>query len=832
MIRHRPMKTLKLFIAIALTSFGAVATLNPQPAIAAERISFSLPVLGEFYLSIEDLALFAKTGEITPEFAYYAARLDKTTLEKLRQILQTSFTNEPIAVYRLTNMSMGEDFLRRLGKLIYTHPQRNGLYAIRSALILAAAEPEGLTPINFLRHFPTEEMQLNADLIFSAIEEAENFLQYKDAAVTAIARQAETEIASQTQPDFNNLPDLRQPGTYQLTQQSVTFPVNDLRQTATGFVGAYDLNVDFYLPKGLKQPAPLAIIAHGLGSERSDFAYLAKHLASHGYIVAVPEHAGSSGAYKEAYMRGELSVDVSPVEFYSRPRDLTHLLDRLERTAEFQSQIDWSQVGVIGHSFGGTTALLAAGAPLNLERIRYKCDRDRFTLNVSVFLQCRASNLPPGNYNLQDSRIKAVTALNPVTSSVLGPESLNEIEIPTLIVGGTRDFVSPFIEEQVHPFLWLDTSNKYLATMVNGSHFSTINEANIVGINDFFVGFRPDLGRNYLEALSLAFFETHVRDRQEYRSYLTAAYAQNIADSELPLHLIQSLTPEQLELAYGSTPPKLPIPEPLTATTPPQQNRNILAEIARTGKLKVAMRTDAAPFGYMGNDSRLTGYCVELAESLGDRLSEQLDTPVPVNVVKIPSSLANRFDLVATETVHLECGPNSIVSDRQGIVFSDPFFSSGTRFLVNSNNVTNFDFGKRFDGMKLGVLARTTTEKFLRQNYPRAKIKLFDGRDSRSKGIEAVSDRSIDAFVSDSVLLAGELDRQGIAREKYRTIPENPLSCEYYGLILPAGDPQWRSTINTFIRDRTSKQVFDRWLQDYYSQAIADLDYCQNRRER
>ena len=137
--------------------------------------------------------------------------------------------------------------------------------------------------------------------------------------------------------------------------------------------------------------------------------------------------------------------------------------------------------------------------------MRKVCDRDSFTLNVSLFLQCRASNLPPGEYNLQDARIKAVAALNPVTSLVLGVESMEQIEIPTLMVGGTMDFAAPFIEEQAHPFLWLTTADKYLATMVNGSHFSSINEANIAGINDFLRGFRPDLGRTYLKALTLAF---------------------------------------------------------------------------------------------------------------------------------------------------------------------------------------------------------------------------------------------------------------------------------------------------------------------------------------
>ena len=466
------MKIFKLLLTLSIAILP-IATVNPRAASSAETISFYLSVFGEFKLSVEDLAVFAESGEITPEFAYYTDRLDDKTRQQLRQILQTSFDVDPITVYRVTNMAMGEDFLTRLGNIIYTHPERNGLYAIRSALIQAAA-PEGLTAIDFLRQFPTDEIQLNTEKIFAIVEEAQNFFQYKDSTIEAIAQQAQQEIA-QTEGNFNNLPDLRQIGRYQIRKKTLIFPISDLRQTATGFVGNYDLNVDVYTPKELTSSAPLAIIAHGLGSSRSDFDYLAEHLTSHGYIVAVPEHAGSSNNYQQAFLRGEVNVDVSPVEFYSRPRDITHLLNRLEEHPEYREQIDWTQIGVLGHSFGGTTALITSGAPVNLDRVREICDSDNFTLNVSLFLQCRASDLPPGGYDLQDDRIKAVAALNPVTSSVLGVESMQQIEIPTLIVGGTMDFAAPFIEEQVHPFVWLTTPNKYLATMVNGSHFSSIS---------------------------------------------------------------------------------------------------------------------------------------------------------------------------------------------------------------------------------------------------------------------------------------------------------------------------------------------------------------------
>lgn len=51
--------------------------------------------------------------------------------------------------------------------------------------------------------------------------------------------------------------------------------------------------VDFYVPNQQAKPGapiPVIVISHGLGSDRTTFAYLAIHLASYGFAVLVPEH--------------------------------------------------------------------------------------------------------------------------------------------------------------------------------------------------------------------------------------------------------------------------------------------------------------------------------------------------------------------------------------------------------------------------------------------------------------------------------------------------------------------------------------------------------------
>ena len=834
MIPHKMRKKLlKIIIMTLLASLGTVSmALKPKPSLGAERISFSLPVFGEFHLSVDSLEVFAKEGKITPEFAFYANRLEPQILSQLRRALQQKFDVSHVTVSRMTNMPMGEDFLKSIGKAIYTHPDRNGIYAIRSALILAAADAEGLTAINVMRHFPTREIQLDTQLIIALIQDTADFLQYNDTSVEAISQVAKSEATLVQELDFEQMPDLRQAGSYSVAQKAMTFKIDRVRQTTSGLSEFYNLDADVYLPEGQTKPAPLAVITHGLGSSRSHFQYLAEHLASHGYIVVVPEHIGSNSEYKEALLRGELSVDVSPLEFYSRPLDVTYLLDEIENHSAFQGLIDWEKVGVLGHSFGGYTALALAGAPLNRERINQICQQDQPTLNSSILLQCRASSLPSGNYDLADPRIKASLAFNPVTSSVLGPESMSQIAIPTMILGGSKDVVAPFIEEQAHPFLWLKTENKYLGVMVGGGHNSISGDegdSDLSGILKGSVG--SELARNYLKAMGLAFLEVYLRDRSDYQPYLNSTYTQTISPAETPLYLVKSLAPEQLEQAYGNTPPTPPIPESVVATAPRKKSR-VLAEIENTQTLKIAMRSDAAPFGYIDDQQDIwTGYCEDFADSLGQHLADKLKISAGIEVIKLPSDLENRFELVQQNTVYLECGPNSIQKNQEGVSFSNPFFASGTRFLVNNKNAAKIDPESSLAAVKTGVLQDTTTSEFVQKTYSGAEIVYFQGSKGRMEGVQAVANDNLDAFISDGVLLLGEIERQNLALENYQLIPEEPLTCDFYGLILPQGDSQWRSTVNTFIRSEQVQKLQDKWLGEYFSQAASDIDYCLNKRK-
>jgi predicted dienelactone hydrolase len=560
---------LRTGIGIALLNLGLLLTpvMMSTPARGAERIYISYGPL-EFTLPVASLELYAKEGKIDQELGAYTKYLDAKQLEQLRKVLVTRADVTPLAIAQFLYSPQGEVILQRISQIIETKARQPGFYAIRAALIKAAAAPEGLTPLNVLREFPTYGIRINSGRGFQVIDQLSNLVRQTGMAIAAVEQQAIAEasapaaaqplgpradrLSAQEPTKFAQLPDLRQPGSIKYSMQSIT--LNDISRGRI-------YPADVYLPQ-VNRPAPVIVISHGLGSDRLTFKYLATHLASYGFAVAVPEHLGSNAQQIQAMINGLASEVTAPAELIDRPLDVKFLLDELGRS--FGGRLNLQQVGVIGQSFGGYTALALAGAKINFEQLEKDCGPSNNSLNLSLLLQCRALALPPIDYKLSDERVKAAIAINPIGSTVFGQSQLSKIQLPLMLVAGSDDTVAPALPEQIQPFTWLTTLDKYLVLLKDGTHFSTLEESTGgIPVPPDAIGPGPDVAQEYMKALSLAFFKTYIVNDPSYQVYLNASYAQYISKYPLPLSLVQSLTQEQLkQMSQGSTPQPTPPPKP------------------------------------------------------------------------------------------------------------------------------------------------------------------------------------------------------------------------------------------------------------------------------
>ena len=830
-------------IFLSLTSVSLMATagvvvefVTARSSLSAEKIDLSLESPLEVSLSLDSLKTFAETGEITGDLKLFTLVLDDKMVAQLRQGLQRRLDYDVRQTYNLTYSPLGREALEQIGKIVRYSYGRNGFYGLRAALIGAAANSkgEGWTILDAIAEFPAKTVKLNARDLLQLKDTLSVYLEYNQAAVAAIEAQAKTESRSQSDLNPDNLTDLSQPGTYKFTRETLTVTNPALRQTAKGLAVNYDFSVDAYLPQGLSQTAPIVIISHGFGSLKDNFVSIAEHLASYGFVVLVPDHVGSDLSYRENYLQGRLHTLLSPVEFLNRPQEISFLIDRLEELAAKDSQwkklLNLEQIGVMGDSLGAATVLSLAGAELNYARLEETCNQENVIFNLSLYLQCRAQYLPPENFNLGDPRIKAALAAHPLASGIFGPEGMSKIDIPLLITAGSNDLVAPVVTEQIHPFVWVNSEPKYLALFKPGTHFATSEQSaeGAASIPPFLMGQYQEFGRQYFRELNIAFFETYLRDRSEFLPYLSSTYAQAISqDKPMSLRIIQSLTPEELEAAYGKKPPIPIVPEPVEPTVV-KREETILEEIQRTGILKVAMRRDAPPFGYI-DKSQWTGYCSDLAVGLQEHLVDRLGLDLGIELVELPSTLENRFSLIREDTVYLECGPNTIRQNVEGIAFSIPFWTTGTRFLSKKERQAEINPNLPLDGLQVGVLKNTSTEEFIKTNYPQAEVIYFDGPQGRVEAIKSVSEESIDTFASDSILSLEEITRQNLPANNYVLQPKLPLTCDFYGLALPNDDLEWRATINQFIAKPSAQQVTNKWFNQMLTKELNDLEYCLNR---
>jgi predicted dienelactone hydrolase len=528
---------------------GMAVVLTALPGRAAERLTLSYGLL-ERSITLQTLEKYADSGELDNDLYVYTRYVKPAQRDQLRKALRLKSDLSPVAVSQFLYSPQGDILLKRLGQLIQPESRDNGSLAIRAALILAADDPDGLTPLTVLKRFPTRGIRVDLQKTLALVNELDTIVGRTNRVSKTIAKQAEAEAIANPLINPALIPKLANPGKIRWSKQRLSL-VDNGRVTVTGFVKPRAFLADLYLPVAGQSLAarsrqiPVVVISHGLGSNLTTFQYLAEHLASHGFAVAMPEHTGSNTKQMQALVSGLAAEAATPSEFVDRPLDVKFLLDELQRRS--LGNLDLTRVGMLGQSFGGYTSLVLAGAPINFPRIEESCTTEQQvnTFNISLLLQCRAGTLPKKDYKLADSRIAAAVAINPITSVVLGEAGLRQVQVPTMMVTGNADTVAPALPEQIVPFSWLGSRDRYLVQVDRSTHFSFLGEEekgnDPLPVPAEIMGPTPEVTRQYMRALTVAFFRTHLLNQSGFRPYLTAAYGRTITQDPLRVDIIKSI---------------------------------------------------------------------------------------------------------------------------------------------------------------------------------------------------------------------------------------------------------------------------------------------------
>ncbi|MEB3309178.1 MAG: alpha/beta hydrolase [Snowella sp.] len=504
------------------------AFLTSLPAHSAEKIFFVYPPLN-LSIRTNSLEQYAQQGKINSDLGFYFQFTTPEQQAAFKEALTKRIDLDPVVISRFFNTNIGEDILTRIGKGITIHGGRNGKYAIRAAFVQAAMAPDGFTLLNVLKKLPTD-MQIQGEYVLGFAQEAQKIVLATETLITEFSQLTAEEAATDPRVDYAQLPDLRKAGPYQVNKQvwNLTDPSRNR-----------SLYADIYIPQSL--PAgriPVIVFSHGLASRPEDYRTGLERLASYGFLIAAPQHPGSDSIWAKETLAGYHKDAFDLDEFINRPKDISFILDELERrnATEFQNRLDLQKVGIGGHSFGGYTALAIAGAEIDFDHLQQDCDRLYSGLNIALLLECQALKLPRKNYNFRDNRVQAVFAANPVNRGIFGQKGLAKIAIPTLLGSGSYDPATPPALEQASSFTWLTTPQKYWAMVEGQAHvnFSELDAGLTQSLESLEHLTLPSqtLITSYATAIEIPFFQLYINKNEQFRPYLQSAYAEYLSQGE------------------------------------------------------------------------------------------------------------------------------------------------------------------------------------------------------------------------------------------------------------------------------------------------------------
>lgn len=179
---------------------------------------------------------------------------------------------------------------------------------------------------------------------------------------------------------------------------------------------------------------PMLMLSHGNTGTPLALHDLATSLARKGFVVVAVIHPGDNS--KDHSRLGTLS------NLYGRPIQISEAITATLSDRMLAPFVNAEQVGVIGYSAGGETALILSGATPDLDRLRRYCQErpdDHDACNTQGELIVDRDDLQP----VADPRVHALLLMAPL-SLKFGRHTLADVHVPVLLYSGDGDKLVAF----------------------------------------------------------------------------------------------------------------------------------------------------------------------------------------------------------------------------------------------------------------------------------------------------------------------------------------------------------------------------------------------------
>lgn len=237
-----------------------------------------------------------------------------------------------------------------------------------------------------------------------------------------------------------------------------------------------------------------------------------------------------------------------------------------------------------------------------------------------------------------------------------------------------------------------------------------------------------------------------------------------------------------------------------------------LKRIDATAVVRLGYRENSPPFAFLNAKKQPIGYSLDICEVVVDEIVREIRKELRVEYR--PVTPENRFELVASGAIDLECGSSTNTAERRkSVAFSPTIFVTGTKLLVRrgSGIRTLRDLDGKTIVLTRGTVHETTVPRLAARQ--KLSIRFVFGAD-HNESFQMLAAGKADAFANDDVQLYGMVAETRSASD-FRVVGDF-LTYADYALTLRKDDPEFAEVVErAFHRLAGSREIvaiYERWF--------------------
>jgi ABC-type amino acid transport substrate-binding protein len=237
-----------------------------------------------------------------------------------------------------------------------------------------------------------------------------------------------------------------------------------------------------------------------------------------------------------------------------------------------------------------------------------------------------------------------------------------------------------------------------------------------------------------------------------------------------------------------------------------------LKRINETGVVRLGHRESSPPFAFLDARKKPIGYSLDLCDIVVDEIAREVGKDLAVEYRAVTPE--NRFALVTSGAIDLECGSTTNTAERRKMVaFSPTMFVTGTKLLVRRGS--GIRSLRDLDGKTIVLTRGTVHETAIPKLVERKKlaVKFVFGAD-HNESFQLLAAGKADAFANDDVQLYGMLAETKSGSD-FRVIGDF-LTYADYALMMRKDDPEFAEVVERAFQNLAGRReivaIYERWF--------------------